>query len=246
MSFHQFKTILVDDIKESFKDKRILAVIVIYLIILSWGMKKAIAFSGVWNFWLTEMVGLGKQLPFSVIFFYFASIALLPILSLLLSYDIISGERRTLRNIIYRCPRISLFFGKFIAIFLINVVINLIIYIIAIDYLSNQSSKSFLSEGLLLYIFLVCFALYFTSLVTMASTLTKSPRKSLFLGALFIFIPLLFLFSNTIKILSPFHYYKYGMLFFSESVSPAPFVLLIISSAIFLGLAYYVFRRQDL
>tara|TARA_Y100000310_G_scaffold181770_1_gene181806 strand:+ start:1330 stop:2091 length:762 start_codon:yes stop_codon:yes gene_type:complete len=246
MCFKSLKEVFLDDLVQSFKDKRIIAVTVIYLIFLSWGMKKAVLLTGIWNIWLTDILGFGQELPFPIIFFYFASIVLLPIFSLLLSYDIISGESRTMRNLVYRIPRESIFFGKFLAIFLINIFANLIVYIIAIDFISHTQRANIIQQGFLLYGFLVIFALYFTSLVLLASTLTNNSKKSLFMGACFIIIPLLFMLSNTLKIISPFNYYKYGLRFFTESISYTPFFILIISSIVFIFIAYFVFKRKDL
>ncbi len=242
----KFKSILADEIVQSFKDKRIIAVIIIYLIILSWGMKKAAGFSALWGIWLTGGFGIDKQIPFPIIFFYFASIGLLPIFSLLLSYDVISGERKVIRNLVYRAKRMEIFFAKFLAIFIINIIANLVMYIAAIDIISSQQRESYLGEGMMLYAFLACFALYFTSLSTLSSTITKTTKKSLFLGALLVFIPLVMLLNEKLKIISPFHYYKYGIKLFTEQFTIWPFALLIISAAVFLGIAYIIFKRQDL
>ncbi len=239
-----FKTIFADEIIQSFKDKRILAVIAIYLLVLAWGMKKVAAFAGIWSIWLMDVTG--KQLPFPIIFFYFASIALLPLFSLFLSYDSISGEAPTIRNLVSRCPRSTIFFSKTAAIFLINILANLVMYLIAIDYISYQQQTLYLKQGIILYFFLACFALYFTALAVLSSTLAKTAKKSLFLGALFIFLPLFLLFSEKMRVISPFHYYKYGMSLFTGQASVMPFILLILSSLIFISAAYYIFSRRDL
>ena len=190
------------------------------------------------------------KLPYPLVLFYFMSILLLPIFSLLLSYDCISKEvhKETIRNLVIAAKRNSIVLGKFLGIVIINIAVNFLIYLIAVFYIYQRTKQNLLAEGFLLWIFLSIYALYFVALAVMASALTSNPQKSLYLSLTFYSLPLLFFTSSKIAWLSPYNYYVNGFYLLTNSLDKVipPLMILALCAVVFIIFALLVFQRRDL
>jgi len=248
---NEAKVILLEEIKESFRNKKVLFVVFIYLALLIIGLKKAYQFSLTFGFLLSKFYFFTQQKPpYALLFFYFMSIIALPLFSLLLSYDSVSGElsKRTVRYLATRANRGYIIIGKFLGNYLVNISVNFLVYLVAVSYIYAKSGESVFIQGIALWLYLSIYSLYFVSLSLLASSFTSKPSQSLFLGAAFFVGLLLFLLKGSLKVISPYHYYTDG---FYVLTGPLPGItnsifVLILSSLIFIVLSLMIFKRRDL
>ncbi len=246
----QTLTIALDEIKQSLKNKKVLFLLFVYVALLVFGISQSVSFAMNFRLILIQVFGFyGKSVPYTLVLFYFMSIFLLPVFSLLLSYDCISKEihKETIRNLVVAAKRNSIVLGKFLGIFLINITINFLIYIIAVFYIFQKTGEYVLFDGFLLWLFLSIYSLYFVALSVMTSSLTSNPQRSLYLGLIANALPLFFI-STTIGWLSPYKHYVDGFYLLTDSFGRvfSPLAILIVSAAIFIAIALMAFKRREL
>ena len=243
-------TIAAEEVRQSLKDKKVIVVALVYAMLLFLGIQKSVAIAAAFRMALIGIFGFMSSTPsYALTLFYFASIMLLPIFSLILAYDSISKEihKGTIKKVAVAARRDSILLGKFAGIYLVNISINLMMYIFAAFYTFFKEGELALSDSLLLWIFLCIYALYFTSLAVLSSSMTSTPQKSIFLSMLLFAVPLIFLASRSISWLSPYSYYKQGLYILVDSSKMLlPSAILIVSSLLFILAAVFIFRRRDL
>lgn len=251
MPLRETRIIFLDDLKEALRDKKILVILFFYIALMAFGIKKSSILAGQFYLILSSFIFQSHlNLPYEILLFYFVSIAVLPILSLLISYDCIAGEigRKTMRNLATKARRDAIVTGKFLSVFTITIATNLIVFIGAAIYVYTKVGVFYFDQSLSLFGYLAFYSFYFVSLAVLASAITSNSTKSLFLGTFFFIIPFFFVYAKKLLVLSPYYYYKNGFYLLSQNLEPVrdAMMVFLISGIIFLGIALFAFRKRDL
>ncbi|MBD3309842.1 ABC transporter permease subunit [Candidatus Woesearchaeota archaeon] len=243
--------VLWSELKQASRDRKILIIIAIYVILLGIGMKQSVTLSQTFSASLFRVFLFSRTpIPYELLLFYFVSIAALPLFSLMLSYDSISGgiSNMTIRNLAVRVKRSSIITGKFLAQVLTNASVNLTLYLMAALYMFWETRHLMLSQTLQLWIYLTVFMIYFTSLGLLMSNITTKPHRSLYIGVALI-IGLIFVSSyESVAWMSPYNYYINGFhILAGNTAKVAESIISMLGfSALFFGASFFIFRRRDL
>lgn len=251
MPLRETRIIFLDDLKEALRDKKILIILFFYAALMAFGIKKSSLLASQFYLILSSFIFQSQlNLPYEILLFYFVSIAVLPILALLISYDCLAGEigRKTMRNLATGARREAIVIGKFLSVFTITIATNFIVFIGAAIYVYTKVGVFYIDQSISLFGYLAFYSFYFAALAVLASAITSNSTKSLFLGMLFFIMPFFFVYSKTLLALSPYHYYKNGFYLLSQNLEPvrAAMMVFMISGIVFLGLAMIIFKRKDL
>ncbi|MBW2968372.1 ABC transporter permease [Candidatus Woesearchaeota archaeon] len=231
--------IALDSIKNELKDKKTVAIIFAYLVILALGIK-----FGTMLGTLAKLMFLKTTLPVEVVVTYYTSIIWVPLLAVLLSFDSISWETST-KSISYlaiRTSRASIIIGKYISTAIMISVINLLIYLAAVIYFNLNSGESMLGPAMAAWAYVSFYSLAFVSIGFLCSTISKKHQTALWAAISLIAVAAIVGGRESIAFLSPFHYISNIF----EGGFAAGAGALTVFAAAGLGLSILIFQRKDI
>jgi ABC-type transport system involved in multi-copper enzyme maturation permease subunit len=230
--------IFADQFKRELIDKKIIAVLAAYVILLSIGMKYGVLLGQYAKLFLIH-----TTVPVEIIILYYISIIWLPILAVLLSFDLISGETstNTISYLVIRANRSAVIVGKYLASAAVIAVVSLAAHLIALLYFFIKTDNLFLSDSVLSWLYLLFYAVSFVSTGIFCSTITKRNQTALWTAVTLLFVFLLMRIKDFLIFLSPFHYTS--NLFQDKMIYGIAFFLLF--SAVFIVLSIIIFKRKD-
>lgn len=231
--------IFADQFKREITDKKIIAVLAAYIILLSIGMKYGVLLGQYAKLFLIQTAA-----PVEIIILYYTSILWVPILAVLLSFDLISGETstNTISYLVIRANRSAVILGKYLASAAVVAVVSLAAHLIGLVYFFIKTENIFLSDSMLSWLYLLFYAFSFASVGIFCSTITKRNQTALWTAISLLFVFLLMRIKDFLGFLSPFYYT--GYLFQDKTIYGMIFFLLF--SAVFISLSIIIFKRKDL
>lgn len=195
--------IFLDELKQAFRDKKVLAIIFTYVVLLWLGIKYASIFKII-----AQLFYFSSVLDTSIILPFYVSAFLIPLLALLLAYDSISAERQenSIRFLASRIDRSSILLGKFLAAAILLISINFISYFALALNEFFSSNQWLMKDFMLAFSFLSVYSLCFLSIGFLASTITKKPSTSLWVALTINSTLTLLLITNLLEFINPLHY----------------------------------------
>lgn len=240
-----------NELRQASKDRKILIIVLLYAVLMAIGMQQSVFLSTTFDFILLKIFFFTRNpIPFELLLFYFVSIVALPLFCQMMSYDIMSGsiDGQTMRQTATKASRFSIIAGKYLAVIIMNITINLMLYLAAMLYMFFVIKHLLFIQTLELWLYLSVYTIYFVSLGLLMSSITKKPARSLFLGTLVTFGLIVFLSKGYLAWLSPFKYYIDGFYILAKDSSKIVLgsAVMLCSSAVFFIGSYLIFRRRDL
>lgn len=230
--------IFIDEIKQSFRDKKVVALLASYTALLAFGISEGSFFR-----LIATLFYFNTGLDASLIITFYVSSALVPLISLMISHDSVSGETysNSIRYVASRIDRMSFLAGKYLSAFTIITAVNLAAYILLgiNDY--YQTSEWMMKDYLLTFAFITAYSLCFLSIGFFSSVSAKKPSSSLWVSITITSVMAILFVRDIFSELVPFNYLGS----FVKGDYLGFFVFLAYAAAFFL-LSAVIFRRADL
>lgn len=163
-----------------------------------------------------------QPLPYQTLFPLYIGIFLIPIITILFSYDSISSiyEKKSLKLLAYRIKRYKILLSRILSVFIVLFLLNAFVYIFSTIYFIKKNGIDYSKIFLMFFLLMMIYSLLFLFIGIMISILSKKNSKSLFLGLFSIAMvfaikfvnPLLYL-SEIIQIARDMFFAKYIVLF---------------------------------
>ena len=235
------KTIIIalDELKYAFKNKKALFILFVYIVMMCVGIKYG------------NLIGIAAKLLFintkidaAVLIPFYVSAVFIPLFTLLISYDSISGElyKNSIRYLAVRTSRLSIILGKYLAYFILTIGINLIMYFIVVVYNYNKTGNFSAVSALLVWFYLIFYSLCFLSIGFLSSTAAKKPQTSLWIGVI-ILVSMLWLYIKDYFVsLIPYQYINYII----KGNILVGIIALCVFAVILFGISILILTRRDL
>ncbi len=200
-----------------------------------------------------QMVEYLLQIPLGVLLIFFLSTMVLPLFVLLLSHNQVSQDIRDkgIRYLLLRTSRLTLILGKFAGEFLLLGAITLTGYFASLLYILYKADifpigdySLFLLSLFKFWLLTLIYGGCFTSLTLLFSCLVKKKFSVMALGFISIFVLWILESNESWQILSPF---RYKTDFYSQEIGTVCIAaaILIIFTAVFISLSYFIFSKRD-
>lgn len=238
-------TIFLDEFFESLKTKKALIIIISYLFLMFIGIKIGSLFE------VFAWAMAGSRQSFSVQLPYYVSVALLPLFSIIISYDVLSEElsQGSIKFMAYRTDRYSIIMGKVLSSFAIVSLMILIAYIAALFYVHSKIGLWFFLQYLISWLYLSIYAFCFICMTTMVSMVAKIPSSSIIWSILASVLFLVMLNFDRVKFFSPFYFSDKALdllvngyflnVFFG-------FIVLMLHTILYFSISYAILKKMDL
>lgn len=237
--FRKIGIIVGEEIRRDVRDRKMLALLFIYLVLLAIGLKYGYML-GVY----ARLAFIEGSYPVEIMVVYYLSAAIVPLFSLLLVFDSVSGEvsSRSAAYLVMRAGRGVVVLAKYFAAALMISAVSLVAFLVGMVYFNFRSGNMMLVEGLSAWAYLMVYSLAFLGLGVLCSTLSRKQNTSLWSSFSVVALLLLMSVRDLLAFLSPFDYV--GRLFEGEAVLG---VLSLFSFALVcIMISLLVFRRKDI
>jgi hypothetical protein len=204
---------------------------------------------------------LGERLsgiPAPLLFAYWFTLLVMPMLVLLMGFDQISGElsTRSVRYLAFRSRRVSWALGKalaqVVALFGLSLAANVVVLVFCFISLPEVDATTAVSWLVILWLLSVVYGIAYVGLITLVSTLFRTPFLSLVAGAVaLVVLGIAGLMTRWVDALHPLSYalpgsYSSGLISPNAVVAATSVAALLGFSAVFLTGACGVLRARDL
>ena len=233
------KTIFIDEFKKSIINKKILAVLFSYIVLLFLIIKSGNSF-----IFIAKFLFSGLNIQGEVLLIYYSLAILAPFFVILLSFDAIEGETSTksMSFLVLRKGRTSILLGKFFASSIVILLTNLVFCASGVIYFYLKNGDLFLVDCMFAWLYLIPYSLVFISIGFFTSIIAKKEQTALWgeisIWSFFIFIWI----KGYFVYLSPFHYVNH---FLGNNIIEGV-VVLSLFSIFWIGASLFVFWRKDL
>lgn len=198
------------------------------------------------------------SIPPPLLFAYWFTLFVMPMLVLLMGFDQISGElaTRSVRYLAFRSRRVSWALGKALAqaaaLFGLSLLANVVVLIFCVVSVPDVNLSSAIGWLAVLWLLSVVYGIAYVGLITLVSTLFRTPFLSLVAGAVaLVSLGIAGLMARWVDGLHPLSYllpgnYSAGLISPQLPVVMTSVAALLAFSALFLGGAVGVLRARDL
>jgi ABC-type transport system involved in multi-copper enzyme maturation permease subunit len=235
----QTRVIFLDELKQSFRNKKFIIALAIYLFLTYFLIKNGTNIATVIKlFWLVS------DYSAPILVYYLSSLLLIPLFAILISHDSISSETQenAIRYIASRASRYSIFFGKLLADMAIITAINLLIAAAMLYYNYNYTGLYAFKELSISFFYLTLYAFVFAGIGIFSSVVLRRTTMALWLSML-ISVSFLFLhLKDSFNIFSPYHYILAPI----KGTLSAGIIAYVSFAAVFIAAAFIIFKRKDL
>jgi len=237
--------IFLDEFLGSLKTKKILVIIISYLFLMFIGIKIGSLFE------VFAWAMVGSRQAFSIQLPYYVSVALLPLFSIIISYDVISEEisQGSIKFMAYRTDRYSIIMGKVLSSFAIASLMILIAYITALFYIHSKIGLWFFLQYFISWIYLSIYAFCFICLTTAISIIMKSPSSSIIWAMLISILFLVMLNFDYAGLFSPFYFSDKALDLLVEGIFLEAFfgfIVLLLHTILYFSISYAIIKKMDL
>jgi len=199
-----------------------------------------------------------QQIPVPVLFAYWFTLFVMPLLVLLMGFDQISGElsTRSVRYLAFRSRRSSWALGKalaqLIALFGLSLVANVVVLGVSLVSVPNIAIGPAVFWLVVLWLLSIIYGLAYVALVTLVSTLFRTPFLALVAGAVaLVGLGIVGLLGRWVDALHPLVYllpgtYSSGLISPNAATMGMSILALVCFAVVFLGGAIGVLRARDL
>jgi ABC-type transport system involved in multi-copper enzyme maturation permease subunit len=199
-----------------------------------------------------------QQIPVPILFAYWFTLFVLPLLVLLMGFDQISGElsTRSVRYLAFRSRRVSWALGKalaqLVALFGLSLIANVVVLLFSLLTVPNISFGPAVLWLLVLWLLSVVYGAAYVALVTLVSSLFRTPFLSLACGAMvLVAMGIAGLVARFSEALHPLSYvlpgtWSSGLISPDLATAGASVGALLGFAAVFLGGSVAVLRARDL
>jgi ABC-type transport system involved in multi-copper enzyme maturation permease subunit len=226
--------------------KKVIFVVTVYIILFLVCIKVS-EYISLFSFFLPA---LRPSIHFILLLPFYCGIFALPLVCFFSVYDTISQEfdNKSLKYIIYRIPRKEIILGKFIAPTIMIILINLILYLGTLIYLSSKGLH-FWWTGLGLFFGSSILTLFFISIGLLSSVIFNTPQKSIRYGLLTLILLYIIPAFDKLKLdwISPYGFAKAAVEFAKMNITQT-YILwaFLIYSVILLITTITIFEKKDL
>jgi ABC-type transport system involved in multi-copper enzyme maturation permease subunit len=242
----QLKVLLVNDLKRNFITKKSIIIICVYTLFFILSAK----LGSVLEMLSFLMPDIRIDFPYQLVLAFFSGMILMPLFSLLLSYDSVSSDysNKSLMLVGYRTPRGIILLSKLLSGLILLAIINLIVYAFFGIYLSIRYGYDAISSFSILMVLLFIYSFLFYSIGFFSSVAFKSPTKSFWNGILIntvIFIlPLAYNMPLT-KYFSPYFFSFSSVRVFSLGFHQI-YMIYLIAGIVLLWISKEIFYKRDI
>jgi ABC-type transport system involved in multi-copper enzyme maturation permease subunit len=233
------KILFFDELKKSFKDKRILAALFTYIMLLSIGMKYGATIGA-----FAKLLFIQSSMNVEIVLIYYAATALSPLLAILLSFDSVAGETATnsISHIVVRARRTSIIAAKYLSTATIILAINAIVYASAAAYFGIKTGNSMTHDAVTSCAYTTLYALAFLSISFVCTTSARKQQTALWAAISASALLLLLTAKDIFAAASPF---TYATSIINGNAASGSLALAAFAAAGLL-LSAMIFRRKDI
>lgn len=237
--------VFLDEFIQSLKTKKALIIVVSYLFLMFIGIKVGSLFEI-----FAWAMGSQKQ-SFSILLPYYISVGLLPIFSIIISYNVLSEEisRGSIKFIAYRTNRFSIILGKVLSSFALSILMIFVAYVVALIYIYSKIGMWFFLQYSISWFYLTIYSFCFICLTTLISMISKSSSASITWSVLASVIFLIFLNFNYIKFISPFYFSNNALDYIVDGIllkMLTGFFVILLHIVTYFALSYVLLEKSDL
>lgn len=198
------------------------------------------------------------SIPSPLLFAYWFTLFVMPMLVLLMGFDQISGElsTRSVRYLAFRSRRVAWALGKAlaqaVALFGLSLAANLVVLVFCFVSVPEVSASAAVAWLAILWLLSVVYGIAYVGLVTLVSALFRTPFLALVAGAVaLVVLGIAGLMARWVEVLHPLAYllpgsYSAGLISPDVAVALTSVAALLGFAALFLGAAVGVLRARDL
>jgi len=234
----EIKVLTIEDIKQSFKSKKIFIILAITALLLS-----LFYFTRYIQLFLLLMFKAEKVVSLTFLVPYYMFIILLPFLAAFLAHDSMQIELRTgsIKHIASKIKRSSIILSKFLTNLSLMSMVILLVYIFSIIYSIIKIRNIEILQPILLAIYLIFYTASFLGLTTFVSVIARKSQNTFGLALLSVIILGMFQATKTLQKLSPFYYFRDALY---NNFTPIIFFLGF--TLLFIFLSIFIFEKVDL
>ncbi|PIN85974.1 hypothetical protein COV19_07190 [Candidatus Woesearchaeota archaeon CG10_big_fil_rev_8_21_14_0_10_44_13] len=238
-------TIFLDEFIESLKTRKALAIIISYLFLMFIGIKVGSVFE------IFAWALAGSRQSFSILLPYYISVGLLPLFSIIISYNLISEEISggSIKFMAYRTDRLSILGGKILSSFVLSAMMIFIAYATALFYVHSKNGLWFFIPYLVSWIYLSIYAFCFICLTVAVSMVARTPSASIIWSLLVSILFLVAMNFNYISFFSPFYFSTKALDYLIKGISLNMILglnVLLLHTLLYFLISFAVLKKSDL
>lgn len=237
--------IFIDEFLESLKTRKALVIIVSYLFLMFIGIKIGSMFE------VFAWAIAGSRQSFSILLPYYISVGLLPLFSIIISYNVLSEEMSegSIKFMAYRVDRFSILLGKVLSSFALSCLMILVAYITSLIYIYLKIGLWFYLPYSISWIYLTAYSFCFICLTTLLSMVTKTPSSSITSSIFVSIVFIVMLNFSYLKYASPFYFSGGALEYINKGIlinGLLGLLILMLHTWLYFLASYALIKRTDL
>lgn len=237
--------IFIDEFIESLKTKKALVIILSYLFMMFIGIKIGSMFE------VFAWAIAGSRQSFSILLPYYISVGLLPLFSIIISYNVLSEEisQGSIKFMAYRTDRLSILIGKILSSFALSTLMIFVAYATALFYIYSKVGLWFIVPYLISWAYLSIYSFCFICLTTVLSMITRTPSSSITWSLLISVIFLVLLNFDFVKYMSPFYFSNDALDYITKGILinlVLGCLVILLHAFLYFCISYAVMQKSDL